>query len=640
MAGQTIGSISIKVTPDTSNFRRDLKRELESVDAKLDIKTRINRESFRDSMLELKTRLSAQTPKLKIKTEIDRSVQVATLRNFVAAMSKAGEQAGETFSNGMNTGIKSAGGFSRSGLAGAAVLGGLGALIASLLAPAIGIVSTALAGLPGLITAVATPVGVLALGMDGLKKAAEQLKPQVDQLKAVMSKKTEDVFTPILSKVKDLFPTLTAQLPKVTDGLGQVAKSIVDTVTSAQGLDRVRWSIGNIAAGLQAAAPGMGSVASGITGLATAFSAKLPAIGQWITEIGAQFDKWVTKVTSNGQLSTAFDNLGAAIKPVVGLIGDLVAKGIDWMSDPKFGQALVTTLTDIRDAVNATMTVLGPMFQMLSATLTTILSPLRLFTGEFEKLPLLLQVPIKLVDNLFTSIKDKLTGIDWAGIWTGLTTTASTAWEAVKQSASDAWNTMVSGLTGAVEQIVSKVSELPGKIATALAGMAKAGWDAGVQLVQGMINGIGSLVGSLVDRAKSLATSALNAVKSALDINSPSRAMFELGQFTGQGLADGISSQIKVVGKAAEGLADQIKNPFVDLQNYMNHGVSFAKANMGQLITDLGGSGNGALEAVMSYGVDAAQSMVQSSVANNQTYNFNTVDVDGAFRAWRTEMNR
>lgn len=627
---KNVGRVTVKVSPDTKGFRKELERDLErqTRDA-VEVKVDLDRTSFRDAMLELKARLDAQSPRVKIGAEVDRNTALNSLKALGPKLSKAAEQAGEQVSTGFQAGMGTAGGFSKQGLAGMAGIAALGALIASVLAPAIALASGALAAVPGLITSLLVPIGALTLGIDGLKKAAEQLKAPFDQLKAVMSKKTEDVFTPILGKLKDVFPTLTAQLPKVIDGLGAMAKSVVDTATSAQGLDRIRWTIGNIAAGLQAAAPGVGSFTTAMTGLVTAFSDKLPAIGQWFSQIGAQFDQWVTKVTSNGQLSAAFDNLGASIQVVLGLVGDLVAKGIEWLSDPKFGQALVTTFTDIRDAINAAMTVLGPMFQMLSAGFNIALAPLRLFTGEFEKLPAMLQAPIQLIDKLVTSVTGMFSGINWSGMWDGLTTAASVAWEAVKTTASDAWNTLVSGITDAVGRIVTVVSELPGKVTSALAGMAKAGWDAGVQLVQGMINGVGSLVGSLVDKVSGLASSAINAAKSALGIHSPSKVFHELGQFTGQGFAEGLQSQTEAVTVAAQMLADAAQGPLDGLGKNAALGAtdqafSFGEANAKQFAGDLGIEGGGMVSTLANLGINFAKGMLGTTI--NNTYNVSNVD--------------
>lgn len=654
VGGREVGRISIRVVPDTSKFRRRLRESLSEIEKREEATIQVGldpsgaKAHFRELMASLKATAARG---VQVSVDIDRHRMANLASGIAGALSNIGQDAGKAFSSGLSAGMNTAGGAGKSGLAGVAGMGALVAAIAALIAPAIAVVSTALVSLPGLITAAVVPIGALALGMDGLKKAAAQLAEPLAKLKEVMAKKTEDVFTPILAKLKDVFPTLSAQLPKVTQGLGNMASSVVNTVTSAQGLDRIRFIIGDISQAMTNAAPGIGAFTSGMTGLATAFASKLPAIGTWLSKIGTQFDQWVTKVTSNGQLSAAFDNLGAAIQPVVGLIGDLVAKGIEWMSDPKFGQALVTTFNDIRDAINATMAVLGPMFQILSATLTTILAPLRLFTGEFEKLPLLLQVPVKLIGTLVSSITGLFSGIDWGAMWTGLTTAASAAWEAVKATASEAWNSLISGVSGAmssmvsavtegVTNVVAKIGELGGKVVAAASNFGSLLVDAGRNIVQGLINGISSMVGSVISTVTGIASQVAGAFKGALGIHSPSKVFTEFGVNISEGLANGIRDSMPVVKQSGEDLADGVKTGFnneIDPNKYVQGSVgmmqNFVTATADQAMSDLGISGSGALPTI-------AKDMANWGVSKATNVTYNVSGVDEAMALERNRINK
>ncbi|MBL3747963.1 hypothetical protein IQ261_27300, partial [Mycobacteroides abscessus subsp. massiliense] len=75
----------------------------------------------------------------------------------------------------------------------AAAIAALSPLVAGLL----GALTTSLLALPGLITAAVVPIGALVLGLDGLKKAAGVLKQPFDELRATMSAKVQEQFTPV-----------------------------------------------------------------------------------------------------------------------------------------------------------------------------------------------------------------------------------------------------------------------------------------------------------------------------------------------------------------------------------------------------------------------------------------------------------
>lgn len=65
----------------------------------------------------------------------------------------------------------------------------------------------------------------------------------------------------------------------------------------------------------------------------------------------------------------------------------------------------------------------------------------------------------------------------------------------------------------------------------------------GKDIVNGLIDGIGSMGSALWDAATNIAGKAVDAIKSFLGINSPSRVGMALGAFFGQGVSLGITSQ-------------------------------------------------------------------------------------------------
>lgn len=132
--------------------------------------------------------------------------------------------------------------------------------------------------------------------------------------------------------------------------------------------------------------------------------------------------------------------------------------------------------------------------------------------------------------RVFTSV---LTG-DWKG-----------AWEGVKQITK-----------GAIEVIGSIVK-----------GM----YNIGKNIVIGLINGIKGAAGKLMSTAKSIASSVTKTIKSAFDINSPSRVMNkEIGRWIPPGIADGILGSMDVVKKAAGSVVDAAipKLPNISSPNY------------------------------------------------------------------------
>lgn len=88
-------------------------------------------------------------------------------------------------------------------------------------------------------------------------------------------------------------------------------------------------------------------------------------------------------------------------------------------------------------------------------------------------------------------------------------------------------------VVGALSSVVAYVLSLGGQL-------LGAGVQAGINLSDGLRQGIESGISSIIDAGTQLALAAKTAVTSALDINSPSRVMAELGGYTAEGFATGV----------------------------------------------------------------------------------------------------
>jgi tape measure domain-containing protein len=82
-----------------------------------------------------------------------------------------------------------------------------------------------------------------------------------------------------------------------------------------------------------------------------------------------------------------------------------------------------------------------------------------------------------------------------------------------------------------------------------------AGWNIASAIVDGMVSGLRGLGGRVWDAAMDLAQGLPKVVQKALGIDSPSKVFHQLGEFTGQGLANGITATQSLVMTAGGGLA-------------------------------------------------------------------------------------
>jgi phage-related protein len=139
------------------------------------------------------------------------------------------------------------------------------------------------------------------------------------------------------------------------------------------------------------------------------------------------------------------------------------------------------------------------------------------------------------------------------------------------------WSTMSAVLTGffrllsgdtSVRQFMGSLGGLSGNLAdafrwaqslgTAIGGAARSALSAvgdfvglGRNLFQGLINGVNSVAGNLLETVLRPIRNAVNGVKGFLGIKSPSRLMFGIGQNTGLGMVNGLESTASAIDKAS-----------------------------------------------------------------------------------------
>ena len=119
-------------------------------------------------------------------------------------------------------------------------------------------------------------------------------------------------------------------------------------------------------------------------------------------------------------------------------------------------------------------------------------------------------------------------------------------------------SSVISGFVNAVSQVQSGMQRAYSTIVGFVGQFASAGMDLMRGLVQGIMNGMSWVVNA----ARNVAKSAVNAAKSALGIHSPSRVFKEIGGYTMQGFGIGIDKEGRSVASGMGSMAQSITDAF------------------------------------------------------------------------------
>jgi phage-related minor tail protein len=122
--------------------------------------------------------------------------------------------------------------------------------------------------------------------------------------------------------------------------------------------------------------------------------------------------------------------------------------------------------------------------------------------------------------------------------------------------ASAAWTAFSGAVSTGTTSVITFVGGIPGKIVSGLGSLATLLVSAGSDLIRGLINGVKNMAGNIASAAMDVVKSAVNGVKSFLGIASPSKLMRGLGANMGEGMALGIADMRPAVAAELAALAD------------------------------------------------------------------------------------
>jgi phage-related minor tail protein len=131
----------------------------------------------------------------------------------------------------------------------------------------------------------------------------------------------------------------------------------------------------------------------------------------------------------------------------------------------------------------------------------------------------------------------------------------SGAWDWVKSKTTGAWNSIKTLVSNGVQNVVDFVKGIPGKIGDLAGSLYQKGKD----MIQGLINGAGSLLRSIGSFFLNMLPGWIRGpFESALGIASPSKVFRDYGINIGQGLIKGLTGSSKDVADTSKKLADSI----------------------------------------------------------------------------------
>jgi len=360
-------------------------------------------------------------------------------------------------------------------------------------------------------------------------------------------------------------PALVAMLP-ILDGIGSSILKLGLGVAAVSAALIALNIIGPAALGLVSdlittlliALPDMAkALAESILAFAQVLTAGIDVIRQLIEAIVlAVLDVLIAavpKVVELGVtlLTALIEGIGTVVPLLIDTILEIVLQLLKSIEDklPDFIESGTNIVVAFIDGMaNMAVEIVNAAFRMVITIINGIADAIRTHNPEL----------LKAGWNLLTAI--------WDGFWDAVLGLAKKLWNAGAEIVKG----IKEGLDEKITLIKDWVLDIPNKIKKWIAEKWQDAKDAGLNIINGIKDGLAGGEGGLFTKIGGIASGLLNKFKNTLGIKSPSRVFAQMGGYIDQGLANGISQYANLVNDPARQLAENAVGPVEEAVNTLN----------------------------------------------------------------------
>jgi len=292
----------------------------------------------------------------------------------------------------------------------------------------------------------------------------------------------------------------------------------------------------------------------------------------------------VRLVTMLGQ---TFTQLIPIIVPIVTRIATLAAALVSQLA-PILMRLISAVMPMVITIFGAVAQAIGPLIQIIGGLLIPIIMALMpVVVTVFGVIANVITAAMQIVQGIIEVVTGIITG-NWSMVWDGILSIFSGIWNTIVAVVTgviaivgsvimaglnavagfigsilgnigsffaDTWNNVISGVSGFIGDLMGYFNGLPGQIMGALAGAATWLFNIGKDIINGLINGIGSMMGAIGNAILSLIPGPIVGVfKAALGIASPSKVFRGFGKNIVEGLILGTGDKTDDLSSTMRGL--------------------------------------------------------------------------------------
>lgn len=295
-----------------------------------------------------------------------------------------------------------------------------------------------------------------------------------------------------------------------------------------------------------------------------------------------------------GMLAGLFTQLAPVIAQIVGVLGELVMQLVAALM-PIIMQLVATVMPMVVTIFGAVVSAIVPLVTMLAGLLIPIIQALMpVVITVFGVIAEVIGSVMQIVMGIIQVVTGIISG-NWAQVWSGVLNVVSgvfglivslisgaiqmvisvigaglniviSTWVAILTGivsyVSTSFRSIVDGAGGMLRDLVNFFGSIGGKIIGAIGDVGGALFNTGKNIIQGLIDGIGSMMGAIGRAVLNIVPEAIRGpFEQLLGIRSPSRVFRGYGVNIGQGLILGIGDMHAGIEKAVNGMVTVPSSP-------------------------------------------------------------------------------
>ncbi|MBA9003730.1 phage tail protein [Thermomonospora cellulosilytica] len=396
-----------------------------------------------------------------------------------------------------------------------------------------------------------------------------------------------------LGTLVDAYRTYNTEFRLIADAVSILAIAFGGPVVAAIGaagliirhFDQVKAAWESLKAAF-AGGGGSGPLGSFINNLRTAANEVLPSLKGAFEQIKAAVLPVLQEIGGKivNELVPAIGELVAALAPVV-----------SWLID-KLGPVVANTFKNILNVVSGAISIITGVIKVFTAILTGDWGKAwegikQILSGAWQIIKAVVSQAINIIKGtisigldvikaVFTRVWNSIKSLV-STVWNGIKSLISGAigavkntitrhintiksgwsqgWNAIKSAAANAMNSLRNAISNGVSRVVSIVRGIPGKIRSALGNLGSLLVAAGRSVIQGLIDGISTMLGKLKGM--------LNKVTGLIPdwkgpMSKDKRLLYKTGQAIMGGLISGMTGTVDKIKSTAGQITEQIRKAF------------------------------------------------------------------------------